>query len=127
MDLNRFTEKAQEAILQAQSLAAEHSHGQIEGEHLVLALLRQSEGVVPQIIQGLGLQPGAIAQQMEGELTRKPRVYGGAAKVGLSRELQQALDRAEQIAKEMHDDFVSTEHLLLALTEDRAGNVARLL
>jgi ATP-dependent Clp protease ATP-binding subunit ClpB len=127
MDLNRFTEKAQEALLQAQNLAAEHSHGQIDGEHLLLALLRQAEGVVPQIIQSLGLQPGAIAQQLEGELGRKPRVYGGAAKVGLSRDLQQSLDRAEQIAKEMHDDFVSTEHLLLALTEDRAGNVARLL
>ncbi len=127
MDLNRFTEKAQEALLQAQSLAGEHSHGQIEGEHLLLALLRQSDGVVPQIVQGLGLQPGVLAQQVEGELARKAKVYGGTAQVGLSRGLQQTLDRAEKVARDMRDDFVSTEHLLLALTEDGAGNVARLL
>ncbi len=127
MDLNRFTEKAQEAVLQAQSLAGEHSHGQIEGEHLLLALLRQTDGVVPLIVQGLGLQPGALVQQVQGELARKPRVYGGTAQVGLSRELAQTLDRADKIAGEMRDEFVSTEHLLLALAEERAGNVARIL
>jgi ATP-dependent Clp protease ATP-binding subunit ClpB len=127
MDLNRFTEKAQEALLQAQSLAGEYSHGQIEGEHLLLALLRQSDGVVPVILQGLGLQVGMLTQQVEGELIRKSKVYGGTAQVGLSRELQQTLDRAAKISQEMRDDFCSTEHLLLALTEDRAGNVARLL
>jgi ATP-dependent Clp protease ATP-binding subunit ClpB len=127
MDLNRYTEKAQEALAQAQKLAAERSHGQIEGEHLLLALLRQSDGVVPLIVQRLGLDVGQLAQQIEGELARKASVYGATAQVGLSRELQQTLDRAEKIAKEMHDDFVSTEHLLLALSEDRAGNIARLL
>jgi ATP-dependent Clp protease ATP-binding subunit ClpB len=127
MDLSRFTEKAQEAMLQAQGLAGEYSHGQIEGEHLLLALLRQSDGVVPVILQGLGLQVGMLAKQVEGELNRKPKVYGGTAQVGLSRALQQTLDRADKISQEMHDDFCSTEHLLLALTEDRAGNVARLL
>ncbi len=127
MDLNRFTEKAQEAVAQAQSLAAEYSHGQIEGEHLLLALLRQSDGVVPQIVQRLGLQPDSLIQQLGGELDRRPRVYGGAAQVSLSRELQQTLQQAVKIAEGMHDDFVSTEHLLLALSEDRAGSVGRLL
>jgi len=127
MDLNRFTEKAQEALLQAQSLASEHNHGQIEGEHLLLALLRQSDGVVPLIVQGLGLQAPLLAQQVEGELARKPQVYGGATQIGLSRDLDRTLRQAEKLAKEMHDDFVSTEHLLLALTEDSAGSVAHLL
>jgi ATP-dependent Clp protease ATP-binding subunit ClpB len=127
MDVKRYTEKAQEALVQAQSLASEQSHGQIEGEHLLLALLRQSDGVVPLIVQGLGLQPEVLAQQIEGELAHKPQVYGGATQVSLSRELQKTLQQAEKLAKEMRDDFVSTEHLLLALTEDRAGNVARLL
>jgi ATP-dependent Clp protease ATP-binding subunit ClpB len=127
MDLNRYTEKAQEALVQAQSLAGEYRHGQIEGEHLLLSLLRQSDGVVPQIVQGLGLQPGVLAQTLEGELARKPQVYGGATQVGLSKELQQTIQRSEKLAAEMRDDFVSTEHLLLALTEDRAGNAARLL
>lgn len=127
MDLNRYTEKAQEAIAQAQSLAAEYSHGQIEGEHLLLALLRQSEGVVPQVVQSLGLQPAALAQQVERELNRRPKVYGGTAHVGLSRQLQQSLDRAEKVAGELRDDYISTEHLLLALLEERAGSVAQLL
>jgi ATP-dependent Clp protease ATP-binding subunit ClpB len=94
MDLNRYTEKAQEALLQAQSLAGEYSHGQLEGEHLLLSLLRQSDGVVPQIAQGLGLQPGLIAQQLEGELSRKPGLWcctgrpvaGDAADAGASGE-----------------------------------------
>ncbi len=127
MDLNRFTEMARDALQQAQAIAGEHNHGQIEGEHLLLALLRQSGGVVPMIVQGLGLQTSTLAQQLEGELDRKPKVYGGTAQVGLSRELQATLDQATKIAREMRDDFVSTEHELLALTEDRAGNVARLL
>jgi ATP-dependent Clp protease ATP-binding subunit ClpB len=127
MDLNRLTEKAQEALLQAQSLAGEYSHSQIEGEHLLLALLRQSDGVVPAIVQGLGLQVGMLTQQVEGELARKPRLSGATAQVGLSRELQETLDRADKIAREMRDDFVSTEHLLLALTDDHARNTARLL
>jgi ATP-dependent Clp protease ATP-binding subunit ClpB len=127
MDLNRYTEKAQQAAVQAQSVAAELSHGQIEGEHLLLALLRQSDGVVPQIVQALGLQPEVLAQQVQRELNRKSKVYGGAAQVGLSRQLSQTLDRAEKIAGEMRDDFVSAEHLLLALSEERAGSVAQLL
>jgi ATP-dependent Clp protease ATP-binding subunit ClpB len=125
MDLNRFTEKAQQALVQAQNLAGEYSHGQIEGEHLLLALLRQPDGIVPLIVQGLGLQAATLAQEVERELTRKAQVYGGAAQVGMSRELQRTLDRAEKLAVEMRDDYVSTEHLLLALTEDQAGNVAR--
>ncbi|MFN2225441.1 MAG: Clp protease N-terminal domain-containing protein, partial [Anaerolineae bacterium] len=127
MDLNKFTEKAQQAVVQAQGLASEYSHGQIEGEHLLLALLRQSDGVVPQVVQALGLQPGELSRQVERELSRKPRVSGGAAQVGLSRPLSSALDRADKIAGEMRDEYVSTEHLLLALVEDRAGEVARLL
>ncbi|MFN2185228.1 MAG: ATP-dependent chaperone ClpB [Anaerolineae bacterium] len=127
MDLNRFTEKAREALLQAQGIAGEHSHGQIEGEHLLLALLRQSDGVVPMIVQGLGLQTSGLIQQLEGELARKPKVYGGTAQVGVSRELDKTLDRAIKISQEMRDDFVSTEHLMLALSEDGAGEAARLL
>ena len=64
-------------------------------------------------------------ETLEGELARKPQVYGGATQVGLSKELQQTVQRSEKLAAEMRDDFVSTEHLLLALTEDRAGGPYR--
>jgi len=127
MDLNKFTQKAQEAVLGAQSLAGEYSHGQIEPEHLLLALLRQSDGIVPQIVQKLEANPGEMAQALERELQRKPKVYGATAQMGLSRELARALDEAEKVAARMHDDYASTEHLLLALTGAYGGEASRFL
>ncbi|HDQ72490.1 MAG TPA: ATP-dependent chaperone ClpB [Chloroflexi bacterium] len=127
MDLNKFTQKAQEAIVGAQSLAGEYSHNQIESEHLLLVLLRQSEGIVPQIIKQLGGQPAEMALALEGEIQRKHKVYGGATQVGLSRELSRALDEAQKIAQRMRDEYVSTEHLLLALTGSHGGEAARFL
>ncbi len=127
MDLNKFTQKAQEAVLGAQSLAGEHGHGQIEPEHLLLALLRQSDGIVPQIVHKLEANPGEMAQALEGELQRKPKVYGATAQVGLSRELARSLDEAEKVAARMRDDYASTEHLLLALTGAHGGEASHFL
>jgi ATP-dependent Clp protease ATP-binding subunit ClpB len=76
MRLDKFTQKAQEAIFEAQSLAEAHNHAQIEPEHLLLALLQQADGVAPQVIQGLGRNPGQLAAQVEAELNRRPKVYG---------------------------------------------------
>ena len=120
MDLNRYTQKAQEAILAAQSLAEESSHSQIEAEHLLLALLRQSDGVVPQVVSKLGGNPAALAATVERDLQSKPQVYGATAKVSLSRPLADLLKQAEKTAREMRDDYVSTEHLLLALADGRS-------
>jgi ATP-dependent Clp protease ATP-binding subunit ClpB len=127
MDLNKFTQKAQEAVISAQSLTGEYSHGQIEPEHLLLALLRQSDGIVPQIVQKLEAEPSEMALALEGELGRKPKVYGATTQVGLSRELNRAADEAEKIAQRMRDEYVSTEHLLLALTGSRGGEASRFL
>ncbi len=127
MDINKFTQKAQEALVGAQSLAKEHSHGQIEPEHLLLALLRQADGIVPQIVQKLEANPAEMALALERALDEKPKVYGATAQVGLSRDLDRAIDEAEKIAKRMRDDYVSTEHLLLALTSAHGGEAARFL
>jgi ATP-dependent Clp protease ATP-binding subunit ClpB len=120
MDLNQYTQKAQQAVLAAQNLAEEYSHSQIEPEHLLLALLRQSDGVVPQVISKLGSQPGTLAAAIERDLGNKPQMYGANAQVGVSRALADIFKRAEQTAHEMRDDFVSTEHLLLALADGRS-------
>jgi ATP-dependent Clp protease ATP-binding subunit ClpB len=120
MDLNRYTQKAQEAVLAAQDLAEEYSHSQIEAEHLLLALLQQSDGVVPQVVGRLGGNPALLAAAVERELSNKPQVYGAAAKVGLSRTLADLLKQAEKMAREMRDEYVSTEHLLLALVDGRS-------
>jgi ATP-dependent Clp protease ATP-binding subunit ClpB len=127
MNLEKFTQKAQEAVVGAQSLAREHSHGQIESPHLLLALLQQSDGIVPQIVQKLEVNLREMTLALAGELERKPKVYGATAQVGLSRELTRALDEAEKIAARMRDEYISTEHLLLALTGSQGGDAARFL
>ncbi|HHH42310.1 MAG TPA: ATP-dependent chaperone ClpB [Chloroflexi bacterium] len=121
MNLNRFTEKAQEAILAAQRLAEEYNHSQIEPDHLLLALLQQSDGVVPQVVQKLGIYPAQLIAALERTLQGKPKVYGAAAQVGLSRALAEVLRQAEQEMARMRDEYVSTEHLLLALTDRGAA------
>jgi len=120
MDLNRYTQKAQEAILAAQSLSEEYHHSQIEPEHLLLALLRQSDGVVPQVIGKLGGNPATLAAAVERGLEQKPQVYGATTQTGLSRALTDLLKEAEKAAREMRDEYVSTEHLLLALADGRS-------
>ena len=114
MNLDKFTQKAQEAVLDAQRLAGENQQQQIEPEHLLLALLRQADGVAPQVVARLG-DPNALAAQVEQALAARPKVYGGNTQVSLSRAANDALAAAEREAKTMRDDYTSTEHVLLAL------------
>ncbi|MGD2166269.1 MAG: ATP-dependent chaperone ClpB [Anaerolineae bacterium] len=127
MNLNKLTQKAQEAVMEAQSLASKYNHSQIEPGHLLLALLRQSDGIVPQVVQKLEANPREMALSLEGELQKKPRIRGAAAQVGMSRGLARVLQEAEAAAGRMRDDYASTEHLLLALTGAHGGDAARFL
>ena len=127
MRLDKFTQKAQEAIFEAQEQARGHNHGQIEPEHLLLALLQQADGVVPQIVQSLGLSPQLLLEQVQAELQRKPKVYGTAMQVGVGPDVQQVLDQAQKEAEAMHDEYVSTEHLFIALANKAGNGVYRLL
>src|SRR5947209_1976918 len=128
MNLQKYTEKAQEAILSARHLAEEHTHNQIEPIHLLLALLEQEEGLVPQIVSRLGVSMPALVGAARMEMDKLPKVYGGD-QVYLSTTLSNTANRAEKVAGSMKDDFVSTEHLLLALSDDAeksaAGKVLR--
>ncbi len=126
MDLNRYTEKAQEAIFTAQRLTSEYHHGQMEPEHLLLALVRQADGVVPQVLAKMNVPPETVALAAERALREKPKVYG-PMQIGLSRDLSRALEEAEKIAARMRDEFISTEHLLLALLGPHGAGAARLL
>ncbi len=125
MNFNKFTEKAQEAILEAQRLGETYNHSELLPAHLLLALLQQQGGVVPQIAHHLSINPDTIAQQLETELQNAAKVYGGS-QPGLSRLLNNVLREAETLANKMKDEYVSTEHLLLAIT-DAGGNTAQLL
>jgi ATP-dependent Clp protease ATP-binding subunit ClpB len=121
MDLNRYTQKAQEAIVQAQQLAQELNHQNIEPGHLLLALLRQPEGVVPAVVVKVAGSAAGLIKDVHDDLERRPKVYGGAAQVGLSRPASDTLQAAERYARGMQDDYVSTEHIFLALTESAEG------
>ena len=121
MNLDRYTQKAQEAILQAQHVAMQFSHQNIEPAHLLLALLQQEEGVVPAVVTKISGSVAAIREDLEKELEKRPKVYGGNTEVGLARPTAEVLNAAERYAKGMQDEYISTEHILLGLTESVEG------
>ncbi len=127
MELERYTEKAQQALLRAQGLASEYGHPQIEPQHLLLALLRQQEGVVPQVVLRLGNDPQRMVVDLEQALSRRPKQRGGTGQVGLSPMATRILRAAEREASGLHDEYVSTEHILLALADSSAGDISRFL
>ena len=127
MDLERYTEKAQQALLRAQGLASELGHPQIEPQHLLLALLKQQEGVVPQVVLRLGDDPQRMIADLEQSLSRRPKQVGGTEQVGLAPVTTRILRAAEREAEALHDEYVSTEHILLALADSSAGDIARFL
>jgi ATP-dependent Clp protease ATP-binding subunit ClpB len=116
MQPDRLTIKAQEAIQAAQHLAQERSHQQMDAEHLAVALIQQEDSLIPQLLQRLGVPPNPILSELEAELGRRPRVEG-AGQIYPTSEFQAVLNAAEGEAKKLKDDFVSTEHLFLALLE----------
>jgi len=123
---DKFTIKAQEAIADAQAAAAERSQQFIEGEHLLYALLRQEGGTVPSILEKMGVDPGAVAARVDEELEKFPKVTG-AAQVQVSPNLSQVFQQALSEADAMKDEYISTEHLLLALAEERKGKAGEIL
>ena len=127
MNLNKLTEKAQEAVVAAQQLAENHQNTQIEPEHLLLALLDQPEGVVPATVQQLGFAPAQLREQVEAEVSRLPRVTG-QTQVYVSPRFRQVFDAAQAEAQRLHDDYVSAEHFLLAMADpSETGPVGLLL
>ena len=118
MNLNQFTQKSVEAVQAAQQMASARQNQQIEQEHLLLALLEQKEGLIPQLMQKASVEPAALRQKLTAAVERLPQVSGsGAGQMYLSRDLEQALNEAEKIAREMHDEYTSVEHLMLGLFE----------
>ena len=124
MDFNRYTNRAQSALLQAQNLAVERGHQSIEIAHIFLALLDQEDGLAPRIIQKIGAQPASIAADLGQRLRDMPRLSQRAESVSLSRESAALFAGAEAEAKRMRDEYVSSEHLLLSIaTSDEMGEL----
>ena len=117
MDLNRLTEKSQQALSEAQSIAVRLGHTEVDGEHLLLALLTQPEGLVPRLISQAGGEPNRLAADMEADLAGRPSVSGPGVSPGeirVTQRLARLLDTAEREATRLKDEYVSVEHLIIA-------------
>src|SRR3954447_20545939 len=117
MNINKYTEKAQEAIVAAQQLADREGHPEITPEHLLLTLIEQREGIVPEIVRKMNADPAALAAAVRAELQKLPRAQGGS-QVTLSPRFRQVTNAAEEEAQRLKDEYVSTEHLLVAIASE---------
>ncbi|MDX9757756.1 MAG: ATP-dependent chaperone ClpB [Bacteroidota bacterium] len=128
MRLEQFTVKAQESITRAQALAAERAHQQLEPEHLLAAMLADPDGVPASIIRKIGGDLESLRTEVERVLEAKPKVYGSdPSRVYLSSGMERVVRAAEEEMRGFHDEFISTEHLLLALEADRSSEAGTLL
>src|SRR5881296_363902 len=118
IDPNKLTEKSQEALVAAQQKARDEGHAQLDVEHLAAALVDQPGGIVPSVLTALGLQPAQLSSALATELQRQPKVSGNV-QLSASARLGRVLQQAQKEAQSLGDEFVSTEHLLLAMTEDQ--------
>ncbi len=127
MKLDKFTFKAQEALQNAQRLAESYNHPQLEPEHLLKALVDQEDGIIPIILNRLGVNSKIISSDLEEILEKLPTLTYGSYQLYLSLSLKQVLDKAESLAREMKDEFISTEHLFLSILNSptKAGEILR--
>src|SRR5687767_5927643 len=123
MNLNKYTEKAQEAVLAAQRIAEQSNHAQIEPEHLLLALVEQADGIVPALVRKMSVEPTVVGDQLRGELAKQPAAYGGSQPT-LSPRLRKVTEAAESEAERLKDEFVSTEHLLIGIASEGGRSVS---
>lgn len=127
MDPNRLTQKSQEALHDAQTTALRFGHTEVDGEHLLLALLNQAEGLVPRLLDQAGANPDALRVDVEAELARRPSVSGPGAAPGqvfVTQRLARLIDAAEREAKRLKDEYVSVEHLTVALIDEGSETAA---
>jgi ATP-dependent Clp protease ATP-binding subunit ClpC len=131
MRLDRFTERAQDAAQRAVEIMARYGHTQVDIEHILVALLEQPEGVIPQILERLGVDVDQVQQRLDDVLRASPKagIYGsgGVGQVFITPRVKRVLDQANDEANRLKDDYISTEHLFLAIAGERNTPVARIL
>lgn len=128
MQLDKFTLKSQEALQEAQGVAERNGHQELQPEHLLKVLLEHPEGVIVPILQKMGVSPDSVISEVDSLLSKLPKVSGsGFGQVYASSRFRQFLDRAFKIAKEMQDEYVSQEHLVLAILDDKGSPAANAL
>ena len=127
MRIDKFTQKGQEALLEAQNLAQKYSHPALKPEHLLKVLVEQEGGVVPSVLKRIGVDTDTLGQRIDDTLDRIPRATGASVQIGMDRDIVSILDAAEAIVDKMKDDYTSTEHILLAMVQAKVSTVHELL
>ena len=127
MDPNRLTQKSQEAVQAAQTRAIRYGHAEVDGEHVLISLLEQPEALLPRILQRMDVPVDSLKQEVEGELERRPKVSGTgteAGKIHVTQRFQELFVDAEDQARRLKDEYVSVEHVVLALIEEGSATAA---
>ena len=127
MNFNKLTVKAQEAVVDSQNLAREAGNPEVTPEHLLVALLRQEGGIVAPILNKLGVNPATIEAETASEIAKFSRVAGASAEPLISSTLRKVFDGAFKAADDFKDEYVSTEHLLLAIAKTKEATAAKTL
>ncbi|HEX6606385.1 MAG TPA: AAA family ATPase [Chloroflexia bacterium] len=130
MPSNGFTERAQEALRNAQEIVQQKRHSQLDVEHILLALLKPRDGLISKIIEKLNGDPRALARRLDDQLNTSPRLYSsysGLAQIHISMRAQRVVSAAAEEAAKLNDEYIGVEHLFLAITAERGGTAARLL
>jgi ATP-dependent Clp protease ATP-binding subunit ClpC len=130
MRFDRFTERAQDAAVRAYEILQRYGHNQVDTEHMLLALLEQPDGVIPQMLEKMGVDLQAIKSRLDEVLRASPKaaIYGGGAgQVFITPRVKRVVDIANEEANRLKDDYISTEHLFLAILSERRTAVARIL
>jgi len=126
-DTNRFTQKSQEAIIAAQNEAERNHNSQVEPEHLLLALFEQNEGVIPQLLNKLNINKAALTEKVTASIDKLPRITGAGTQLTYSQRMRTVLVNAHDLMEPFGDEFVSTEHLFLAILENAKGDAEKIL
>ena len=124
MNMQKFTQKSLEAIQNAQSSAIEYGNPMLDQQHLLLALLQQEDGLIPQLLQKMNVNVNGLTQAVENEVKRMPRVSGGQTRVSV--DVEKTLTAAERLAENMTDEYVSVEHLFLALLDNASPSMKKI-
>ncbi len=131
MRFDKFTERAQDAAMRAYEILQRYQHSQADTEHLFLALLEQPDGLVPEILERIGVEPEVIMDRLDKILSATPKVGGAVnmavGQVYITPRLKRVLDNAHEEAKNMQDEYISTEHIMLAICSERGTPSARIL
>ncbi|WP_286954371.1 Clp protease N-terminal domain-containing protein, partial [Aminobacterium sp. UBA5277] len=127
MDISKFTRKSQEALSSAQDMAVSWGHQEVDGEHLLLALLGQPEGLIPRLLQKMGIPVESVTRDIKKELEKRPKISGPGiepGKIYISRRLSQLLVQAQERAERLKDEYVSVEHIFSCFLEEGNATAA---